>query len=946
MPYPSIDIIKKQIIQPCKLLEISINSPLLPVKCAPITYGPGISASVPRIRVYNIPVVELRLLGAFTLTIADSPVPALRAQAGSWLLALLALRGGKSIDREELAAALWPESLGEQARYNLRRNLTDLRRVLGSEAGRLHSPTPRSVALDLTNAFCDVLAFDTAMAAGQWEEAVRLYTGPLLPRCDVATLVEERNQRELEYVRALEALVDAAIGQGRWPVAVLNLRRILERQPTHEPTVRSLMRALVESGDRGEALLSYRRLRLRLHQELLGDPEPETTALYEEIRSRPAVKPTSGESTASLTPRTRLPIPLTPLRGREGELESISDLLCRHRWLTLVGMGGIGKTRLALETARRWSPEPGDVVWVELASLRDSALVSATVRQALDIPLDADLTATLGNRNLLLTLDNCEHLVDAIAAFSENLLISCPGVRLLCTSREPTNGTGEALFRVSALQEDAARQLFRERARALNPNYEPNSETDALCRALDGWPLAIELAAAQIRSLPTDRILEQIRHMIGARRSGPERHRSLQAALDWSWELLTPQERSDFCRLSVFSGGWTFDAAEAICFSRPEAMIGLVDKSLAEFDGERYVFREPVRQYADEHWQDTTDRATVSERHRRHFLMLVEEAAAQLSGPDEREGRRRLNADRDNLRLALSTGGEVGLRIACALCSFWIHASRAAEGQYWLAGLLATYTQEDALRAQGLYCAGKLASARFQWDHSLELMIEAADLFRTLGDLDGLAHALASIGGNHTNTGRFAEANAPLTEALSAFLQTGNVPGEASCREALGFVARSVKDYISAAKHFQDAMALYRRVGDEGGYISSASQMAFVRLGQHDLVAARAIFREVLDGYRELDRQSGIAWTLCCLGSVERRLGELFSAREHVQESLERFQEAGNNLSWPLLELGRILFDMGDFVQAHALIQQARSEAQASGAQSLVEEADFELRRF
>jgi DNA-binding SARP family transcriptional activator len=529
--------------------------------------------------VVPVPAPVVRLLGRpFTLSLNGPSLAALRTRKGVSLFALLALRRGESLPRDYIASLLWPESDHEAALANLRNSLTSMRHALGAEACRLLSPTPRTLALDLRDVELDVHRFDAAIRRGDPDSlagAVAIYRGPLLQGRYDLWVAPEREPRAQAFLTALETLAADALGRGDANAAEESLRRAIAGDPLRERARRELMRLLAARGHLAAALLLYRELQEHLHRELNVVPDPETRDLYEQLRrqSPPTVKAKTLSPAPVPLPKERatdnggepgLPQSLTRFVGREAEIAGVCDLLERHPLVTLTGVGGCGKTRLALQCARPMaSALPDGVCLVELASLGDPALVPQTVAAALGIreepgrPMVTTLVAALRSRRLLLLLDNCEHLLDACARLAEALTEGCPGLRVLATSREALGAAGEQSFPVpplslppeaapgggrAALLASETVQLFLDRAEAVLPTFaltEANAPSvREVCRKLDGLPLAIELAASQLRLLPVDEIAARLGHrfQLLADRHGVAlpRHRSLAAAVDGS----------------------------------------------------------------------------------------------------------------------------------------------------------------------------------------------------------------------------------------------------------------------------------------------------------------------------------------------------------------------------------------------------------------------------
>jgi predicted ATPase/DNA-binding CsgD family transcriptional regulator/Tfp pilus assembly protein PilF len=576
--------------------------------------------------------------------------------------------------------------------------------------------------------------------------------------------------------------------------------------------------------------------------------------------------------------------------GRTAEIEAVAGLLADTRLLTLTGTGGAGKTRLAIEVARRAAPDYSDGVrLVELASLADGAFVANAVASALDIeeqrgrpPAEA-LAAVLKSRALLLVLDNCEHLPAACARLAESLLRACPRLRVLATSRSPLGVAGETLWRVPPLSlprpEDTgtpsllrseAVQLFRERARAASPSFALTDQVGRavadICVRLDGLPLAIELAAARVRALGVEEIAARLdeRLLSTTGPTSPSRHRTLHAITDWSHELLAQPERVMFRRLAVFSGGWTLDAAEAVCAGSDlpaaevlPALMGLVDKSLVQADTRgvraRFGLLETVRQYALERLTESGEERDRRRRHREWYLRQVEEAEPHLNGPDQAAWLDRLELEHDNIRAALefSHGDPDGLEAELLLTGhlhwFWFLRHHWSEGRRHLERALSragdartpalprvlqgamffAWRQGDADRAVTLGTRG-LKISRQQKDRATEALL-----------LTRLAQT-ALLRGDHAAAAAMAE------DALTLARRLGAKPLLSHALGNVGTVARHRGDYARAGKYYQEALAVAREAGDPFRIAWCLRSIGHVALRQGYHERAGAAYRESL----------------------------------------------------------------------------------------------------
>jgi predicted ATPase len=620
--------------------------------------------------------------------------------------------------------------------------------------------------------------------------ALELYAGELLPEERYEEWAEGR-RRELGQLRLalLVGLAGLCEERGEYERGIEALRRVLREEPAREEAHASLMRLYALSGRRQEAILQYEGLRESLFRELDTEPAVESTRLYEEIRTgnfpaTPSPYKSAPSEVSADSGRHNLPSILTSFVGRQREMVEAGRLLAMGRLLTLIGAGGSGKTRLALEIARGLVGTYPDGAWlVELAPVSEPELVPRAVSLAVAKAVEArerpgetllkTLVDALGDKEMLLVLDNCEHLVEAAARTAEALLHSCPRLRVLATSRESLGIRGEVLWQVRPLSlPDAARvatdkettveglmrseavRLFVDRARLKLPDFaltEENApDVAAVCRKLDGIPLAIELATARIGSLAVEQVAKRLDASLdflkGASRTAEARQRTLRATIDWGHDLLTGVERAFFRRLSAFSGGWTLEAAEAVCAGGDigwedvlDLLSGLVDKSLVVAGtgtggAVRYRMLEPIRRYATEKLEHGEEAAEVKDRHAAFFLALAEEAEPELEGPRQGAWSDRLEGEHDNLRAALSwlltrERSEPALRMGAALWRFWFTRGHLSEGTGWLERVLAEGEPEPsparlkALEGLGwlLQNQGEYAQARASYEEMLEL---------------------------------------------------------------------------------------------------------------------------------------------------------------------------------------------------------------------------------
>jgi non-specific serine/threonine protein kinase len=663
-----------------------------------------------------------------------------------------------------------------------------------------------------------------------------------------------------------------------------------------------------------------------------------------------AVTPAQGEPRQPLQakPSNNLPRELTSFIGREAEIAHIEAILDKSSLLTLTGPGGCGKTRLSLRVAANVMGAYSDGAWfVELAALTDSSLIPQTVAQALSIreapgePVTKTLLSALKDRQMLLVLDNCEHLLDALASLADSILLGCPNVKLLVTSREALRIAGEKVYRVPSLSVPDLKQeftpeslasyeavrLFIDRAAAARDDFMVTPENApalaSVCLHLDGIPLAIELAAARVRALPVEeinrRLDERFRLLTGGSRTALPRHQTLRALIDWSYDLLNEQEKTLFKRLSVFAGGWTVEAAEAVCAADEavgnrqlavegavggrqsavgtanhgsllptadcllpsevlDLLLSLVDKSLVvaeERDGAaRYRLLETVRQYARDRLVESGGSDAVRGSHLEYFLALAEEAEPQLQGPDQQSWLERLETEHDNLRAAL----DWGLR------------NREEEYDPCRSQHPTPNAQRLALRLTGALgrfwmVRGHLSEGRKQISRALAEQGE---------DHATRARALNEAGNLARNQGDRPEARELYEESLAIYRKLGEQKGIALALNNLGGLAREQGDYVAAWALYEDSLAISRDMGDRRGIARTLHNMGLSARDHGDYAAAQVLLQESLETLRKLGDPYGVAQSLSSLGALAESRGDYTAAKTLHEESLQISRELGD----------------------------------------------------
>jgi predicted ATPase/DNA-binding SARP family transcriptional activator len=632
----------------------------------------------------------------------------------------------------------------------------------------------------------------------------------------------------------------------------------------------------------------------------------------------------------------RLPVRLTPLVGRQRELRDVVDSLSRSRLLTLTGPGGIGKTRLALAAAGAVSTcYPEGVAWVELAPLDDPGIVAQVIARQAGVPdwpgqdAVAAIAEHVGDRSVLIVLDNCEHLASAVADLAGQLLGACPALSILATSREVLGVDGERSWPVpplslpeddaptaGALAESDAVRFFEYRAQLVLPSFRLSDDNAAavvqVCRRLDGLPLAIELAAAQLRMLSLGRLAERLDDiftvLVGGARTAPPRHQALRAALDWSHDLLDEDERVVFRRLAVFCGGFTLTAAEQVAAGggiRPARMLELLtrlaDKSLLRVDhgggDARYHLLGTVREYALERLAEASEQEATRRAHLRCFAGLVEQVAPRIEGG--REGPLglereldRLDAETPNLRAALEFARECGdanaaLRIAGPLGRFAYLRGHYHEIREWMDAAVTAGTHAPAaLRAQALLGSGRLALLQCDYLPAVRRLEAALRLYRELGDDRGVASALQVLGSVAREQGRYARAMELHAESLAIAEGAGDRWAVASAHGYLGYACWLQADFERATEECAVALRMFRELGDVEGIAWSLLSLGTVARHQGARERAAALLQESRSQAERIGFREGIAWSLEQLGLLAAGRGDP-AAAALLRNSLE-----------------------------------------------------------
>lgn len=843
--------------------------------------------------------IEFRVLGPIEVVRDGSPV-ALGGPRQRVLLALLLVDAPRPVPIDRLADELWHGEPPDGASTTLRAYVSKLRTVLGADAAITSSAA--GYALGVEGDTVDAARFErlareghealqrgaARSAASRLHKAIGLWRGhPFAGVSDEGALRMEAKRLEDLRLLAFEDRIEADLALGQDAELVDELEGLVHEYPYRERLWHQLMLALYRAERQTDALAAYRRARGLLDEELGLEPGEELQRLEQSILRHevPAARPPEE--------RHNLPAPVSSFIGRETELADIDRLLTTGRLLTLSGVGGVGKTRLAIEAARRALGEwPDGVFLVDLSALTEPTLVARQVVSALGIQEQPDgqlaeqLLARLRDADLLIVLDNCEHLRQACAELCGRLLGSCPRLRVLATSRETLGVPGEVDYPVpplpvpspeadlDELRASEAVRLFLARASEVHPQrsevLEAVSTVARICRDLDGLPLAIELAAARAKAFSLEEIASRLddrfQFLVSWRRLSPARHRTLRAAMDWSYELLSDDERTLLDRMAVFAGGCTLAAAAAVCLDGLDAgavdLVGrLVEASLIvpeERDGEtRYRLLETLRQYAAEQLESHGETAAVRRRHAVHFLTVAE--SAQIRGAGQRRGLRQLDADVDNMRAAAEfaiASGDVDteIRLAAALWPYWHVRGHLVEGRDRLEATIA----REAAAASGAYTRAVFGAGILAW-----------------------------------SVGDYPRARVLAKELLTSASATDSRSDEHAAYKLLSHVALRERDFAGAERYSKRTLALARKLESDPDVSTAQLNLAVVYLDWGKTEAAIPMLEDVLAYNRRNGIAEGAGFALLNLGEADYHLGEYGRARARFEDARTAFASVG-----------------------------------------------------
>jgi predicted ATPase/DNA-binding SARP family transcriptional activator/Tfp pilus assembly protein PilF len=892
------------------------------------------------------------------------------------LLAYLALEKTRIHSRDELAGLFWPDQSNRKARNNLRQALSNLRQAIADQSASPPFLLISQYSIQFNSASAhhiDVAKFNSLLeecaghnhrhpdrchsCARRRQQAVDLYAGDFLKNLYLrdSFLFEEWALLQRERLRpkaltALDGLVRYHQQHGHWEQASYYARRSLELEPWREEAHQQLMRSLAVSGQRSAALAQYHITRQILEEELGIQPTQETNILYNQIRDAgPDGLAPKGK------PIVRLPQPASPLVGRKDELAQLIDLLDRSdcRLVTLTGPGGVGKTRLALQTAlEQGNNFDNGVYFIDLVPVTSPNFLISTIAEALSVTFSTQiepfeqLLNYLREKEILLVLDNFEHVLPGASLLSK-LLKSTPDLYLLVTSRERLKLAGERVVELVGLpvgegqeSDQDAVAFFFQQARYIQKDWQIKSAEEAditqICQLIEGFPLAIELIVPWLRFLSPKEIHAELKQNIGListqQTSVDERGLSLQTVYDRSWQLLTGDEQRAFTWMSIFINGFNRNAAAEVADVDVHMLSKLVDKSLIRRGSDdRYHIHELLRHFALRKLADRGETEVARQAQLTYYLDFAEKVAAQIGKAQQHMSLRALESEQHNLHDVLqwtimSQDQASAARLAEALSEFWITRAYYDEGIYWLEKVLylsPTHAKNE-LMAGSQRSLGMLLMMRGDYDSALKWLEQARTNFTSLSDQLNLSRTLIEIGHVYLSRAEIEPARFHLEAGRDYAIAMNDRHTEALSLNYLGNIAIQQSDYDEGQKYHEESLALRRKIGDRQGMATSLNNLGVVAAYKGDYASGRVFFEKSLELNRELGIKSSLALLLNNIGDMDRFQGNYTNIKERYEEALALNQDSGNRpgLVWTLQNLGILSHDQGEYIAARAFFEE------------------------
>lgn len=895
-------------------------------------------------------ILSIRLLGGFHLSYQGEAVNTVNTTRLQSLLTYLVLHKEAPIPRQQVAFLFWPDSSEAQARTNLRNLLHGLRAALPhsdhylfADKHSLHWRPSKAFSLDVDN--FSSLASDTA-SLQDLKVAVTTYTGDLLPDCYDDWIQPVRERLQQSYLTALEKLL-VSLADGGQPREALEYAQVLLRyDPIREETYRHLMRLHAQLGDRASVVRTYKTCVLVLKQELDVKPSSATVETYQKWVTHhtdwSSYQETKGPSPQEFLAVNNLPTSLTSLIGRKQELKQLSALLSNHRLVTLSGIGGVGKTRLALATATEMPARYRDGLFlVDLAQVSDPEKIVPAITGVLyagdDVRVSGlgGLANFLSDQNMLLILDNCEHLTQEVGRITATLLRACPELTILATSRVALKVEMETVWQVPPLlipgeievveTEDMAAQvqslrfnesveLFVERATSNLPTFTPTAEVllsiGEICRRLEGIPLAIEMAAARVKMVTVKQIVQRLDDAIGLLQHPAtdisSRHQTMQAIMDWSFAMLTPVEGKLFARLSVFAGDFSLQAVEMVCQGQGiqeeeilDLLAGLVDQSLVQprqsYPEIRFRLHELTRQYAYQKLQTQDNPTYWQDRHLDYFVDLAEEAEIELRRRSQIEWFNRLDLERENIRVALRWA---------------LDEDKHSERKYIQAAVQLVKTLWGYWFTRGWFSEG-----RYFAEQTLDSLNRTRQMGLGLGSILYIAASLSLFQGDLPQAAEYSYKSLAVCEVNS------DIFGQVMSHVHLGSITMYQRDIAQADNHFRKGFELATAFGDPWLEALVALFSGDFSATNGDTQSAQKQYQHGLDIARRAGVTFHIVYLLAGLAKVALKQGNTQQAAMFIEEGLHLSELIGEKrvISRNLNIRGRIAMQEEHYELAHEI---------------------------
>jgi len=919
--------------------------------------------------------LALYFLGPPQIHLDDEPLNLDRRKMTALLAYLAIERGGHQ--RAALSSLLWPDYEQSKAYKNLRQTIWEIQQAAGE--GWL-DVTRQEIGLnDSADIYLDISEFDSLLEKSRSESDISLRTALLTDSAKIYRhhfltgfslkdaqpfndwAFAESEELRFKLAEVLTTVSNDYCSLGQAEQAIYHARRLISLDPLNEASHRTLMEVYLQAGQHNAALKQYQTLEQTLRKELNLDPQPKTRELYKKIRKGDAKSVAIPLQTETFQPQHNLPHNLASFIGRTKEKNEIINLIQKNRLVTLVGAGGIGKTSLSLQLGHSLLGDYTDGVWfIALDSLSDPALTTQTVALVFDIregtkrTLVDKLTDALRNRNALLIFDNCEHLLEACAELIASLLAHCPNLKVLATSRQELGIAGEAIYTMPSLPlpepgEDSfdtlsdyeSVRLFGERAALALTSFQLTKENIQtvveICRKVDGIPLAIELAAARVNIMRVEEIIDQLSDSFAFLAKDSHtimpRHQTIRASLEWGWSLLNNEERIFLGQLSVFAGGWSLDAAQAVCDGDVLGLTGaLVKKSLIVVNQEsgretRYRFHEMVRQFLSDKFSEAGGEEQIRTRHLKYFLDLSEEARHALRGSGRVDWMERLSDERNNLRSALTwadkTDLEAGLFMSGRLIQYW-ESLNVHEGSQWCENFLRKSKPKDfpIARAYALLAHGYLLSWRQDFVRARVATEESLKLFRAEKYLKGEVDALILMGSIEQFHDDMKASRRVLTRALKIAVSLGDTWQEANIYYSLGW---DHSDYQRKFAHWDKSIELFRKVGDQIALANLLGLMGQFRVLNGDLELAEKYLNEAMELWKTNRKANTWDNPKMAKSIIASTHGRYEEAKTLLEEVLLSSEQTGNIMAhlWAKVRLGYVAFHSGSLSEARQILAEA-----------------------